>query len=160
MKPKTAKVLETGLFIFGCVGVVATAISAGRDTLKAEKIVNKVKYKKRSEFGLDFDGDWPENEEKAKITKKEVVKATWKCFIPTLAITTLTISSFIVSKRLTAKEIAALSTAVASAGGLVTKYRQAILERTDEDILNQIDKEVAEQEIVKAKSPVNHYPTS
>lgn len=158
MKPKTAKVLETGLFIFGCVGVVATAISAGRDTLKAEKIVNKVKYKKRSEFGLDFDGDWPENEEKAKITKKEVVKATWKCFIPTLAITTLTISSFIVSKRLTAKEIAALSTAVASAGGLVTKYRQAILERTDEDILNQIDKEVAEQEIVKAKSPVISSP--
>lgn len=151
MNSKQLKVLETGLFIFGIVGVVATAISAGRDTLKAEKVLLTT---------IDpLDGSTIDDVGNTVVVNKpvyckEVVKTTWKCYIPTFVITTLTISAFIASKKLTAKEIAALSTAVAGAGSLVTKYRNQIREISGEDILHEIDRKVAADEITKARPPV------
>lgn len=162
MNSKQLKVLETGLFIFGCVGVVATAISAGRDTLKAEKILTgKVKVKMADDETPTLYAD---NAKEVIICYgkpeyyKEVVKATWKCYIPTAVILTMTMSSLIVSNRMSAKTIALLSSAVASSSGLVTKYREKIAEFANEDVLHDIDRAVAEEEIVKAKSPVISSP--
>lgn len=146
------------LFVSGCIGVVVTAAMAGRDTIKAYKIINK----RGSEIELvskDYK-DSIENVGDAVLctTKREyafeVTKATWKCYIPTAITLTCTLGLLITSKALDAKKIAALGTAVASAGGLVTRYRNEIREISGEDILREVDKRVAEKEIEHAKPPV------
>ena len=154
-KNKIVKAMPTVLFITGIVGIFVSEVMAARDTLKAEKIL----YEKN--FRLpDEPTQYADNRITATLVpdKKtliiEEVKATWKCYIPTLLSTTATITCLVMSKRLTQKQMLALSTAVASAGSLVTKYRKAILDRTDENILSEIDREVAEATMDEAHPPI------
>lgn len=157
-KNKIRESLPTVLFISGIAGIFVSEIMVARDTLKAEKILTgEIKIKMA-------DDDSPEPyADNAKVTvlcttkpqyAKEVVKATWKCYIPTLVSTTLTCAALITSNRLTAKQVALLSSAVAGAGSLVTKYRDKIREHVSPEVLAEIDKEVAKEEITKARPPV------
>lgn len=150
-KQNIVKVMPTVLFVTGIVGIFVSEVMAARDTLKAERVLNK-KFELLEGSTIDDAGDVIVID-KPKYYK-EVVKATWKCFVPTLVSTTATITCLVMSKRLTQKQMLALSTAVASAGGLVGKYRKAILERTDPDILSEIDREVAEATMSEANPPV------
>lgn len=150
-KNKIMRVMPTVLFISGVVGVFVSEVMAARDTLKAERILNK-NTELLEGSTIDDDGNI------IVINKpeyyKEVVKATWKCYIPTAVATTVTLASLIASNRLTAKQIALLSSAVAGAGSLVTRYRDKIRDYASPEILEQIDKEIAAEEITKAKPPV------
>lgn len=157
-KNKIRESLPTVLFISGIAGIFVSEIMVARDTLKAEKILTgEIKVKMA-------DDDSPEPyADNAKVTvlcttkpqyAKEVVKATWKCYIPTLVSTTLTCVALITSNRLTAKQVALLSSAVAGAGSLVSKYRDKIREHVSPEVLAEIDKEVAKEEITKARPPV------
>lgn len=154
-KNKIVKAMPTVLFISGIVGIFVSEIMVARDTLKAEKIITKKDICLVSE---DYEKSVDCHDSIVCTTKpeyvKEVVKETWKCYIPSAMATTLTLTCLIASNRLTAKQLAALGSAVASAGGLVTKYRKAILERTDEDILHEIDREVASATMKEANPPV------
>lgn len=157
-KNKIRESLPTVLFISGIAGIFVSEIMVARDTLKAEKILTgEIKIKMA-------DADSPEPyADNAKVTvlcttkpqyAKEVIKATWKCYIPTLVSTTLTCVALITSNRLTAKQVALLSSAVAGAGSLVSKYRDKIREHVSPEVLAEIDKEVAKEEITKARPPV------
>ena len=150
-KNKIMKAMPTVLFITGIVGIFVSEVMAARDTLKAERVLNK-KIELLEGSTIDDAGDVIVIDKPKYYT--EVVKQTWKCYIPTVLSTTITITSLVMSKRLTQKQILALSTAVASAGGLVGKYRKAILERTDPEILSEIDREVAEATMNEAHPPV------
>ena len=165
MTSSKRRALDLGLFIFGCIGVAATAVMSGRDTLKAETVLKDERIYRTKAVDNPETAELEESPEVpfpgVKFENKplkqyipEAIKAAWKCYIPTAVTMTLTLSTFIASKRLSAKEIAALSTAVAGAGSIVSRYRQAILDRTNEDILHEIDREVAAEEITKAKPPV------
>ena len=154
-KNKIMKAIPTVLFITGIVGIFVSEVMAARDTLKAEKILYEKNFK--------LDGEPTQHADNRMTTtlvpdKKtlivEEVKATWKCYIPTAVTTTLTLSALIASRTLTAKQMALLSSAVASTGSLVTKYRKAILDRTDPEILSEIDREVAEATMNEAHPPV------
>lgn len=159
-KNKIAKAMPTVLFVTGIVGIFVSEVMVARDTLKAEKIIedNIIIYDHQLVSIKNEDGTTSIIDNKAKRPFKEyvpeVIKATWKCYIPTAVTTTLTLSALIASRTLTARQIALLSSAVASTGSLVTKYRRAILERTDEDILHEIDREVASATMKEANPPV------
>lgn len=143
-KNKIVKAMPTVLFAVGIVGIFVSEAMCARDTLKAEKVLYEKNFKLPDEPTCYADNRVTVTlvaDEKEKII--EEVKATWKCYIPTAVITTVTITSLVLSKRLTQKQIAALSTAIASSGALVGKYRKAILDRTDENVLHEIDREVA-----------------
>ena len=151
------KYIPTALFVVGCMGVVGTAICSGRDTLKAEDILkNEHKVKM-------IDDNEPEcYADNAMVvtlcnTKpeyyKEIVKVTWKSYIPTFIVGTMTLSCLIASNVMDAKKIAALTALVSSSTGLVTKYREKIKEYVSEEKLHEIDKAVASDEIIHAKSP-------
>ena len=154
-KNQIVKAMPTVLFVTGIVGIFVSEVMAARDTLKAEKVLYEKNFKLPDE-----PTSYADNRITATLVpdKKtlivEEVKATWKCFVPTLVTTTATITCLVMSKRLTQKQMLALSTAVASAGGLVGKYRKAILERTDPDILSEIDREVAEAVMEESHPPV------
>ena len=144
MRVNIKRHIPTILFVTGCVGTVASVIFSAHDTLKAEQII--VSYEVPDE-------DISETKETLYKVKAHV-QAKWKCYIPTAISLSATLACLIASNRLTAKQMAALGTAVAGAGSLVTKYRQAILDRTDPDILHEIDREVAEATMKDAKPPV------
>lgn len=154
-KNKIMKAMPTVLFVSGIVGIFVSEVMVARDTLKAEKIIYEKNFKLPDE-----PTQYADNRTTATLVsdKKtliiEEVKSVWKCYIPTAVTTTLTLSALIASRTLTAKQIALLSSAVASTGSLVTKYRRAILDRTNEDILHEIDKEVAAATMEEAKPPV------
>ena len=150
-KNQIIKAMPTVLFVTGIVGIFVSEVMAARDTLKAERVLNK-KFELLEGSTIDDAGDVIVIDKPKYYT--EVVKTTWKCFVPTLVSTTATITCLVMSKRLTQKQMLALSTAVASAGGLVGKYRKAILERTDPDILSEIDREVAEAVMEESHPPV------
>jgi hypothetical protein len=166
-KNKIMHAMPTVLFVTGIVGIFVSEGFAIAGTLKAEKIL-------REEKTVLKPGEDPEkvpivkhmNEngyEESQIIAvcdtnadyvKEIVKTTWKCYVPAFITTGITISALIASRRLTQKQILALSTAVASAGGLVTKYRDEIRERLGDEPLHEIDRKIASEEIAKAKPPV------
>lgn len=166
-KNKIMKAMPTVLFISGIVGVFVSEGFAIAGTIKAEKILREQKtilkpgedpdkvvlYKHTNDKGFE------ESQEIAVCeTKKEyvleTVKTTWKCYVPAIITTTLTISALIASRRMTTKQIALLSSTVAGAGSLVSRYRNEIRNFSGEEILEKVDKAVAEKEIVNAKPPV------
>lgn len=154
-KNQIIKAMPTVLFISGIVGIFVSEVMAARDTLKAEKILYEKNFKLPDEPTQYADNRITAtlvSDKKTLIV--EEVKATWKCYIPSALATTLTLTCLIASNRLTAKQLAVLGSAVASTGGLVTKYRKAILDRTDEDILHEIDREVASATMKEANPPV------
>lgn len=151
-KNQIVKAMPTVLFITGIVGIFVSEVMAARDTLKAEKIL----YEKN--FTLDEEPtQYADNRITATLVpdKKtliiEEVKATWKCFVPTLVSTTATITCLVMSKRLTQKQMLALSTALASSGALIGKYRDKIREYENEDVLHDIDREIAKS--IETKEP-------
>ena len=157
-KNKIMKSMPTVLFISGIAGIFVSEVMVARDTLKAQRVLTgEVKIK------MIDDGSPEPYADNAPIailcnTKpeyyKERIKATWKCYIPTAISTTLTIAALIASNRLTAKQVAMLSSAVAGAGSLVNRYRDKIREHVSPEVLKEIDKEIAAEEITKAKPPV------
>ena len=154
-KQNIAKAMPTVLFITGIVGIFVSEVMAARDTLKAEKVLEEESIYRQKDIICDTPDGKPVFVNKSfKEYAPEVIKTTWKCYVPTLLSTTATITCLVMSKRLTQKRILALSTAVASAGGLVGKYRKAILDRTDPEILSEIDREVAEATMEESHPPV------
>ena len=166
-KNKIMKAMPTVLFVTGIVGVFVSEGFAIAGTIKAEKILREEKtilkpgedpdkvvlYKHMNDKGFEESQVIAVCETKRDYVK-EVVKTTWKCYIPTFITTGLTLSALIASRRLTTRQIAALSTAVAGAGSLVSRYRDEIRNFSGEEVLEKVDKAVAEKEIVNAKPPV------
>ena len=156
---KIREALPTVLFVGGIAGIFVSEVMVARDTLKAEELLHE-KHITRDKLvpmenvtaGEDIVHRFAPKPLKEYVP--EVVKESWKCYIPTAVSTVLTISALIASNRLTAKQIALLSSAVASAGGLVTKYRKEILDRTNPEILSEIDKAVAKATMEESKPPV------
>lgn len=146
-KNKITKAMPTVLFISGIVGIFVSEVVAARDTLKAEAILERHHIYKADEEHAD---GLPTTKEYVT----EVVKQTWKCYIPSLVVTAGTVSALIASNRLTAKQMATLSAAIVSTGSLVQKYRKEILDRTDPDILRDIDTSVAQATMNEAKPPI------
>ena len=150
-KNKITKAMPTVLFISGIVGIFVSEVVASRDTLKAERVLNK-KFELLEGSTIDDAGDVIVIDKPKYYT--EVIKATWKCYIPSLVVTAGTVSALVASNRLTAKQMATLSAAIISTGSLVGKYREKIRDYANEEILSQIDKEVAEAVMDEAKPPV------
>lgn len=141
-KNKIRESLPTVLFISGIAGIFVSEILVHKDTLKAEQIEVPIR-------------DNPDKDVKVVVQNEiDVMKKRWKCYIPSAISTTLTIAALIASNRLTAKQVALLSSAVAGAGSLVSKYRDKIREHVSPEVLAEIDKEVAKEEITKARPPV------
>ena len=154
-KNKITKAMPTVLFITGIVGIFVSEVMASRDTLKAEKILYEKNFKLPDEPTQYADNRTTVTLVPDKKTLiLEEVKATWKCYIPSLVVTAGTVSALIASNRLTAKQMATLSAAIVSTGSLVGKYREKIRDYANEEILSQIDKEVAEAVMDEAHPPV------
>lgn len=68
------------LIAFGIAGMITTTVLAVKATPKAMEKIKEVEKNKKEEF--DRDHGYSELDTMFKLTKPEVVKATWKCYIP------------------------------------------------------------------------------
>ena len=142
---KIVKDLEKGaiqhspeiLIGFGIAGFVTTAVLTGCATIKAEKLVEAEKKRLHKE----------------KLTAKEVVKVTWKCFVPAVFSGSASAACLIFSSKVSARRNAALATAYKLSETALNEYKNKVVETLGEskekDIRDSIAKDRIDQKPVK-----------
>lgn len=115
----------TILTICGAVGAIGSVIMCGKATIKACEIVR----------------------EKEPETKLDVVKETWKLYIPTVTMTAASVACIVASNRINAKRLAGIASAYALSESAFKRYREAT-----ENILGDDEQKVIDQSAMKVAS--------
>lgn len=105
---KHSPALLTGI---GIVGMITTTVTAVRATPKALQLI-----------------DEKEIEEKRRLSATEVVKTTWKCYVPAAVTGVLSTACLIGASSVNAKRNAALATAYAISESALRDYKEKALE--------------------------------
>lgn len=124
------------LTILGCAGVIATAVTAVKATPKALKIIEK-----------EFEDVPP--------TKKEVVQATWKCYIPSAIIGIATIGCIIGSTGISYKSQASLISAYTLLEQSYKEYKDKVKELFGEDGEREVKASIVRDHFMEG----DHIPT-
>lgn len=130
-----AKKNQRMIFTIGeAAGLAITTWRAIADTKKAVEVINA--------------------KELENPTKIEIVKETWKCYIPTAMSFTFTGACILLSKNANDKAIAAMSGLYAMSEGAIKEYKDAVVEEVGEEKAKDIDKKA------KANKIKNDPPTA
>ena len=112
----------------GVAGAITSAILSAKATVKAVRLV-----------------DAAEAEKGEPLTKKEVVKTCWKCYIPTVATVTASTACVIGASKVHTKRNAALATAYQLSESALAKYSEKVVEtigeKKEEAIKAKVNKE-------------------
>lgn len=123
----------TGL---GIAGMVSTTVLAVRATPKALRLIEEAKQ-----------------HEDDKLKPTEVVKVTWKCYIPAAISGTVATACLIGANSVHAKRNAALAAAYKISETALTEYREKVVETIGEKKEQAVRDKVAEEHI--KKNPVS-----
>ena len=121
---------STILTIMSLVGVVGTVATASQDTRKAEEIIAYERPRDR----------------------KEAIKLTWKCYIPTAISAGGTIACILGSHYCSEKQKEALSSAYALSQLTVQKYQEKVVERIGKNKAEALRQDVM-NEVAECQSP-------
>ncbi len=151
MEQKTRRIVKGILFVASLTGVVVTAVCSAHDTIKAMKKLD-VTTKENEDNTVTI----VDNIEKKPIKEYApyVIKATWKCYIPTAVAVAATIGCGVANETISLKTIAGLTALASSLGYRINKYRDKIAEYASPEVLKEIDLDVAE-ETQEAKANVD-----
>ena len=121
----------TILLVLGIGGCVSATVIAIKETPKAVKLIEKRKEELKTE----------------KLDVKEIVRTTWKLYLPVVVTGTLSIACVIFSHSINERRKAALATAYAIAETSMAEYRDQIREKlgeeTEQSIVNAIEEKHA-----------------
>lgn len=141
---KHSPAILTGL---GIIGIGSTVVFAVRATPKALDLIDDA-YLDKARCDHDemysMEGDPVIGHKLEYLGASDVVKATWKCYIPTVVMGAFTIACFIGSNRVSALRTAALSSAYSMTEKALNTYEQKVI-----DILGANKNEEIREEIVK-----------
>jgi hypothetical protein len=132
VKLKVAKHSPEILVGAGITGMFTMTVLAVRSTPKALKLIEEAKKKEHTE----------------KLTPKQVVKATWKCYVPAAAIGVVSAGCIIGASTVHLRRNAALATAYKLSETTLTKYREKVIETIGEK-KEQLVQDKVNEEIVK-----------
>lgn len=124
------------LTMIGITGMAGAIVSVGRATPKALILLEEAREEKQDE-----------------LTKTEVVKACWKCYIPAVLTFTFSTACLISANSVNAKRNAALATAYKLSETALTEYREKVVETIGEKKEKEIRSKVAKDRI--EKNPIN-----
>ncbi len=119
----------------GIAGMIATTVTAVRATPKALRLI-----------------DEREIQEDKRLTTSEVIKTTWKCYVPAAVTGTLSIACLIGASSVSLKRNAALATAYTISETALKDYREKAIEVVGEKKEQAIMDAVTKDKI--AKDPV------
>ena len=112
-----------------CIGVGATAVMCGKNTLTAHDILKA------------YDEENPD-----ATTKDRVLKAA-PAYIPTIILATATIACIIGARTTSAKQTAALASAYTIASEAAARYRDKVLEVVGEEKAKEVDEKIADEQL-------------
>lgn len=119
----------------GIAGMIATTITAVKATPKALRLIDQKEIK-----------------ENKRLTTTEVIKTTWKCYIPAAVTGTLSIACLVGASSVSLKRNAALATAYTISETALKDYREKAIEVVGEKKEQAIRDAVTKDKI--AKDPV------
>lgn len=126
---REAPMIATGLAVTSATISVFMAAKGG---IKAQKIISQM--------------------EKEEITKKEVFKATWHCFLPSALFLTVSVYSIIYLNKLDARRLASVTSLYALSEKAFTEYKEKVEEKLSKEEHEKIISEIS-QEKVKSNPP-------
>lgn len=152
---ENSPVILTGL---GTVGVITTVIFAVKATPKAINLLDQAASAKYLEEGDQDDGyldylgnsDWPQIEVTPYfnvLTPTEILKATWKAYLPTVIIGGLSIACFIGSTKVSSVRNAALASAYSIADKTLRDYQSKVIDIIGDKKNQEIRDKVSEKHI-------------
>lgn len=122
----------------GIAGMVASTVMAVKATPKALVLLDEA-----------------ENEKLAPLTKKEVVKVTWKCYIPTAVTCMASVACLIGASSVNLRRNAALATAYNLSQTALVEYRDKVVETIGEKKEEIVRDAIAKDKI--EKDPVTNH---
>ena len=139
------------LIAFGIAGIITTTVLAVKATPKAMGKIKEAEKNKKEEF--DRDHGYSELDTMFKLTKPEVVKATWKCYIPAAISGAASIACIVGANTVHSKRNAAIATAYKLSEKALTEYKEATIEEVGEEKAKAIKDRVAQKQL--DNNPVN-----
>lgn len=139
------------LIAFGIAGMITTTVLAVKATPKAMGKIKEAEKNKKEEF--DRDHGYSELDTMFKLTKPEVVKATWKCYIPAAISGAASIACIVGANTVHSKRNAAIATAYKLSEKALTEYKEATIEEVGEEKAKAIKDRVAQKQL--DNNPVN-----
>lgn len=130
----------------GIAGMITTTVLAVKATPKALLLIEETKEEKR--VYDESDDEWVDE----PLTKMEVVRTTWKCYIPAITTGTMSIICLIGASSVNYKRNAALATAYTLSETALKEYREKVIETIGEKKESQVRDAIAKDKI--AKNPV------
>lgn len=131
----------------GIAGMVTTTILAVRATPKALTLIEERKEelnKQKFDNKLNDGGDLRDYKEITKLKFPEVVKVTWKCYVPAAVTATASIACLVGASSVHIKRNAVLATAYQLSETALTEYREKVVEtigeKKEEAIREKVDK--------------------
>lgn len=91
-------------------------------------------------------------EETQPETPLDVVKATWKCYVPTVAVGGLTVASMIWSQSINLKRTATLASAYTLSESRFKDYKKKLTEKIGKSKVKEVQDDIAQDKVQK---PVN-----
>lgn len=135
---KKSPAILTGIGIAGMLTGIVTGIKA---TPKALAIIDI--YREREEEGLE-----------EPLTKRKIVKLTWKCYIPTAITAGVSTACLIGANTVGGKQKAALATAYAISEQALKDYKEKVIEVVGKEKAQEVREAVA-KDVVNANPPKN-----
>lgn len=129
----------------GIAGMVATTILAVKATPKAIRLIEE---EKQRIFQDDPYGDFKE------LSKVEVIKTTWKCYIPAVVTGVTSIGCLIGASSVNSRRTAALATAYNLSKTALAEYKDKVVEQIGEKREKDIRDSVAKDKI--ERNPVTN----
>lgn len=124
----------------GIFGMASAAVAAVSETPKALRLIEAERERraKESEDGVG-----------AELTKLDIVKTTWKCYIPALAIGVTSAACLVGASSVHLRRNAALATAYALSESAMKEYRGKVIEQIGEKKEREVRDAVAKDDLQK-----------
>lgn len=118
---------------FGAAGILTTAGLSIWGTVKAVRAVDKCKEEK--------------NEKKEDFTVKDVVKVSWKYYIPAGLTASLSLTSLLLGYKAQFDKSATLATAYALSENTLAEYKKKVVDAIGKEKEDKIEQEIAEERV-------------
>ena len=115
----------------GIAGMITSTVLAVKATPKAVQIIEEEKKEKETE----------------KLPPKDIVKITWKCYIPSAVTCAASVACLIGARSVQSKRTAALATAYKLSETALNDYREKVIETIGEKKEKTIRDEVAKEQV-------------
>lgn len=133
----------------GVVGTLATAYLTGRGTVEACKRVSEKKFIKH----LHEPATEKVKVNEQDLSKLDVVKLTWTCYLPPVAAATITIGSIVMANQINAKRLAALAAGYGLLDNRFEEYKAKIQEKLGVKKEDDVRTEIAQEHVDKNPPP-------